>query len=709
MLRGPALLTLVLSLGAVLTGRAQCVNPIAAFPYGEGFENGPQWTAGGISSDWAWGTPAHPSINSAGGGVRSWCVGGLTGTFYNYGELSWLESPCFDMSALDHPWISFKIFWECERQYDGMTFQLSLNGGQTWSNVGAWGDPVDCLNDNWFNAGNITNLTSASPKHGWSGRSGSTSGSCQGGFGSGGWVTAKHCMPAAANQPQVIFRFLFGAGTQCNGYDGIAIDDILIQEAEGAIADFTWTCAGASASFTPVAGGCPTSWTWDFGDPASGGQNSSFSQNPSHTFSGPGTYSVTLTTDGPCSDPVSITLPVVVPEVSVDVIDADCSGVLGSASAVVATGTIGITYSWSPGGGSGASITGLAPGTYTVTVTEAGGCSSTATGVVNGPVPVQVQAMADTIVCEGAALTLLATSTGGTGAVQLTWSPTGPVLNPAVAGTYSVVAVDAAGCTSTADDVVVGVAPLPQPTVQVDALAGCAPLCVSLAVQGVGAGTTTWDLGDGTTASGATVQHCYAQEGSFVPTVAHEVLPGCAGTANGAPLIVNAPPVAAFTVPAVVQEGSGAVPIVDASLDAVLWSWDLGDGSTASGPQPQHTYADLGCRTISLVVTDAAGCTDGTSAEVCVEGDYAFHAPNAFTPDADGINDVFLPRSTVQRPQAYELRIHDRWGALRFLSSELSEGWDGEGEPQGVYTWTVMLRDGFGTRHLHRGHVSLLR
>ncbi|MCC6401838.1 MAG: hypothetical protein IT227_13820 [Flavobacteriales bacterium] len=253
---------------------AQCVNPIGTFPYSEGFENGPQWTAGGISSDWAWGTPAHPSINSAGGGVRSWCVGDLTGTFYNYGQLSWLESPCFDMSGLDHPWISFKIFWECERQYDGMTFQLSLNGGQTWSNVGAWGDPVDCLNDNWFNAGNITNLTSASPKHGWSGRSGATSGSCQGGFGSGGWVTAKHCIPAASNQPQVIFRFLFGAGTQCNGYDGIAIDDILIQEAEGAIADFTWTCAGATASFAPVAGGCPSSWAWDFGDPASGAQNS---------------------------------------------------------------------------------------------------------------------------------------------------------------------------------------------------------------------------------------------------------------------------------------------------------------------------------------------------------------------------------------------------------------------------------------------------
>ncbi|HMQ75740.1 MAG TPA: PKD domain-containing protein [Flavobacteriales bacterium] len=708
MVRGPRFFLIALALAAGVGSQAQCVNPIGTFPYNEGFESGPQWTAGGISSDWAWGTPAHPSINSAGGGLRSWCVGGLTGTFYTYGQLSWLESPCFDMSTLDHPWISFKIFWECERQYDGMVFQLSLNGGQSWSNVGAWGDPVDCLNDNWFNAGNITNLTSVSPKHGWSGRSGPTSGSCQGGFGSGGWVTAKHCIPAAANQPQVLFRFLFGAGTQCNGYDGIAIDDILIQEAEGAIADFTWTCAGATANFTPVAGGCPTSWSWDFGDPASGAQNSSFSQNPSHTFSGPGTYAVTLTTDGPCSDPVSVTLPVVVPEVSVDVTDADCTGGLGSATAVVNAGT-GLTYSWSPGGGTAASITGLAPGSYTVTVTEAGGCSSSATGMVNGPVPVQVQAMADTTVCEGSPLTLVAASGGGSGSIQLDWSPAGPVLNPAVAGTYAVVATDAAGCTSAPDEVVVSVVPLPSPTVLVDITGGCAPLCVNLTAQSGSGGPITWDLGDGSSAAGASVQHCYTGEGLFVPTVVQEALPGCSGSASGGPIAVNARPVASFSVPSVVEEGTGAVPIVDGSLDAVLWSWDLGDGSSANGPQPQHVYEGTGCRTITLVVTDAGGCTDATSAEVCVEGDYAFHAPNAFTPDADGINDIFLPLTTVQRPQAYELRIYDRWGALRFASTELTAGWTGDGEPQGVYAWTVMLRDGFGQRRLHRGHVSLLR
>ncbi len=63
-------------------------------------------------------------------------------------------------------------------------------------------------------------------------------------------------------------------------------------------ANFTFA-PGAPASGTPVAftdtsSGGPTAWTWTFGDPASGASNTSFDRNPSHTFSAPGTYTVTL-------------------------------------------------------------------------------------------------------------------------------------------------------------------------------------------------------------------------------------------------------------------------------------------------------------------------------------------------------------------------------------------------------------------------------
>ena len=61
------------------------------------------------------------------------------------------------------------------------------------------------------------------------------------------------------------------------------------------VADFVFTATGLDTVFTDTSTGPPLSWSWDFGDPASGASNSSTLQNPTHEFSGPGTYGVTLT------------------------------------------------------------------------------------------------------------------------------------------------------------------------------------------------------------------------------------------------------------------------------------------------------------------------------------------------------------------------------------------------------------------------------
>ena len=93
------------------------------------------------------------------------------------------------------------------------------------------------------------------------------------------------CMPDLANEPQVILRFLFGAGTTCNNFDGIAIDDVLIQEAPGTTAAFTYVCNGSTIDFSDASTGCPNTWSWNFGDPGSGSLNASGTQNPSCSLS----------------------------------------------------------------------------------------------------------------------------------------------------------------------------------------------------------------------------------------------------------------------------------------------------------------------------------------------------------------------------------------------------------------------------------------
>ncbi|HMI77574.1 MAG TPA: hypothetical protein VK484_02215, partial [Ferruginibacter sp.] len=114
----------------------QCVAPISVFPYIEDFETSDgSWTSGGFGSDWAWGTPSKAVITGAASGTKCWIIGGLTGNSYTNGEASWLQSPCFDFSTLQYPYISFNVFWETERRFDGANFKYSTDlgfPGQMW-------------------------------------------------------------------------------------------------------------------------------------------------------------------------------------------------------------------------------------------------------------------------------------------------------------------------------------------------------------------------------------------------------------------------------------------------------------------------------------------------------------------------------------------------------------------------------------------------
>ena len=106
-------------------GSAQCGTTINTFPYAEDFETSQGgWTPGGTSNDWAWGTPAKAVITGAGSGHKCWVSGGLTTSFYNYGERSYVKSPCFNFSGLQYPMIDFLIFWDSEHTYDGFAERL---------------------------------------------------------------------------------------------------------------------------------------------------------------------------------------------------------------------------------------------------------------------------------------------------------------------------------------------------------------------------------------------------------------------------------------------------------------------------------------------------------------------------------------------------------------------------------------------------------
>ena len=445
--------------GFTPAAQAQC---ISAFPYHETFEtsNG-NWTSGGVANDWAWGTPTKATISGAGQGVKCWISGGLSNAAYSNGERSYVQSPCFDFTNLTHPYIQFKIFWESEHHYDGSNLQYSLNNGSTWINVGAINDPVDCYNQNWYNYSPINYLTTlATVKDGWSGNMQSTSGACQGGFGSNGWVLAKHCLTALAGMPNVIFRFTFGAGTSCNAFDGVAFDDILIQNAPRYTANFGYLCTTSKTfNFTDSSTNCPSSWIWNFGDAASGAANSSTLQNPTHIFSGAGVYQVQLVAINACSGRDTITKTIAVLGLSKDSSNVSCpGGNNGLATVVVSGNTAAVNYSWSTTPiQTNDTIMNLTAGTYTVTVTQAGTCAATANFHIQQPPLFAHSYTTTSAVCTASNGSITTTFNGGTPTYTYQWSPnvsSAATAGNLAAGTYTILITDQHNCVDSMQAVV---------------------------------------------------------------------------------------------------------------------------------------------------------------------------------------------------------------------------------------------------------------
>ena len=93
--------------------------------------------------------------------------------------------------------------------------------------------------------------------------------------------------------------------------------------------------------------------------------------------------------------------------------------------------------------------------------------------------------------------------------------------------------------------------------------------------------------------------------------------------------------------------------------------------------------------------------------------DLEFWIPNAFTPDRDGLNDMFGPIASGFINDGYEMVIYDRWGKVAFFSNDYYNRWDGsiDGrrvEINSVFVYKITIFDLFGKEHKFRGRVSII-
>ena len=299
-------------------------------------------------------------------------------------------------------------------------------------------------------------------------------------------------------------------------------------------------------------------------------------------------------------------------------------------------------------------------------------------------------------------------STGGTPPYSHAWqlgdglidSIADPVAQYTAPGIFPVAlaVADANGC---ADTLTRPVDYRPAPAVLVvapSARTGCPPLPVTFDNLSVPVDTTytvTWDFGDGTTGAAISPRHTYRDTGTYDVALRIESPIGCLIDTVFRELVRVVPnPSAAFRIdPEVPTSLDPAVRLSALDPTPPRHEWRADGAVIGEGPTLDHELTTGAPETITLVVTNAAYCQDTMSRTVQLAPAATYHLPNAFTPNADGRNELFRGVGATALLTDFSLVVYDRYGGQVFLTADPAQGWDGthggRALPQGAYVWRL--------------------
>ncbi len=375
-----------------------------------------------------------------------------------------------------------------------------------------------------------------------------------------------------------------------------------------------------------------------------------------------------------------------------------CIGQNATITASAVGGTGPYTYTWNTGcTTSNCTVNPVVNTTYTVNVTDANGCTALPVdAIVDVNPPLTVKVPLNKATCPGNSVNLSATASGGDGTYTYNWAPStglsctacqNTAASPAVTTTYTVVVSDACGTPFATASVVVTVDPLPVVSFLPDtSVSGCSPLCVNFTDKSTivtgGIKSWAWAFGDGATSAQQTPSHCYTVGGIYSVGLTVTSDSGCSSSLTIPDLVTvyNHPQVAFTWSPIPVTIIEPTVQFTDQTKDSskiVTWFWQFNDQTdqTSSLQNPIHTYLDTGVYCASLTVADIHGCIDSTNQCVVIEPFYTLYIPDAFSPNGDGLNDVFKVKGGFVC--GFQMYIFDRWGMQIFYTEDINKGWSG--------------------------------
>ncbi|MDW8057019.1 MAG: gliding motility-associated C-terminal domain-containing protein, partial [Bacteroidia bacterium] len=368
-----------------------------------------------------------------------------------------------------------------------------------------------------------------------------------------------------------------------------------------------------------------------------------------------------------------------------------------------ASGGVG-NYQYGVNGNYGtASVVSLPAGTYTLTVRDGNGCVTPAQIATITQPPQLVGNVANLVsaTCrESSDGSVNLTATGGTpgaGGYTYVWvshpqysGSTAGGLRP---GSYVVVVRDANGCEDTIR-FTVGYRSYVDADVRPMQADGCIPLLVEWVALPSGSGPFRyeWDLGDGTQARDSVVQHVYMVQGNYVVRLIIRNSDGCADTAVATVQAFTTPTLGYTIDPDTSEERVvGTVfTLTSTAMNADRVWWAIPGYGQHEGAVWQVRFEKAGEYCFTMWAQNGS-CVDSTRGCIRVRDPFIY-VPNAFSPNGDGVNDVFEVKSFgLEEPR---VRIYDRWGLLIFDNQgDMTRHWDGtyRGQPVQEDAYTVVI------------------
>jgi gliding motility-associated-like protein len=398
---------------------------------------------------------------------------------------------------------------------------------------------------------------------------------------------------------------------------------------------------------------------------------------------------------------------------------AACAKSNGSATVTATGGAIPLSYEWStfPIQVTPTAVD-LPTGTYFCTITDANICPTMIQVDVAQKTTVRVKALAKPgTLCEGAATTLYAVPSGGS-ITHYTWQPgnitdSSARITPTDTTTFVVTGEDAFGCIAK-DSIKINVIPKP-PLPVVTPLSICPDSTATLTVENV---DTFMVYNWYPLASGGDVA---GTGDTYTTPPATETTTWYVEATNG----LCSGDRASVTVTSFPQAVAPVVTAKDITATGASFTWSPVPGATGylvsidGGPYvtpDSSTYykvSGLNQETVSIrvIALGAMSCQNsiaGTAIAKLKPGDV--FVPNAFTPNGDGLNDIFKPEGSIR---TLNMKIFNQWGEMISETSVVGGGWNGmsggKAQPTGVYMYAIRIILNDGSTIVKKGAVNLLR